>query len=99
MGLAAPHESQPGLLERGLVLRLTSKSFNDAWMRPDITPGELPGRANECTRDQAAHEAGKPPPLVGTGILTFAALAARYVEQLPRQSIMTRNSKRALRIW
>jgi hypothetical protein len=24
-------------------------------MRPDIAPGESPGRANQCTRDQTAH--------------------------------------------
>ena len=54
-GFAAPHERQPGPLERSLVRRPATKRLGDVWMRPDITPGELPGRANQCTRDQAAH--------------------------------------------
>jgi len=52
---AAPHERQPGLLERSLVHRPTAKRLGDVRMRPDITFGELPGCANKCIGEQAAH--------------------------------------------
>ncbi len=52
---AAPHERQPGVFKRSVVRRPATERSGDAWMRPDITPGELTGRANQCTRDQAEH--------------------------------------------
>lgn len=55
IGFAAPHERQPGVLERSVVRRATTKRLGNVGMRPDVTPRELPGRANQCTRDQAAH--------------------------------------------
>src|SRR5579875_1134928 len=37
LGLAAPHEGQPGLLERGPVRRPAPERPGDAGARPDIT--------------------------------------------------------------
>jgi hypothetical protein len=55
IGLAAPHQRQPGLLERLMVRRPATKRLGDVWMRPDITLGESPRRANRCTGDQSEH--------------------------------------------
>jgi hypothetical protein len=97
-GLAAPHESQPSPLERGLVRRLTTKRLNDFWIRPDITLGELPGRANQYTRDQAGHRQANLLFSKGNRHSHFAAGAALFFEQLALQSIMTRKSERGARI-
>ena len=96
LGFAAPHERQPGLPERGVVRRPTPERLGDAGIRPDITPGELPGRANQCTRDQAGHRR------VNLHLRNrqshFAAGAATSIEPLSRQSIMTQESERRLNL-
>src|SRR6185295_4646900 len=76
-GLASPQERQPGLLERSHVRRPTTKRLSDAWLRPDITLGELPGGANERARDQAGHRQVILH-LSSESVVSFAAGAARY---------------------
>lgn len=54
-GFATPQEGQPSFLERSHVRRPTTKCLGDIGMRPDITSGELSGRANQSAGDQADH--------------------------------------------
>ena len=55
IGFAAPHERHPGVFERSLVRRPTTKRLGDAGVRPDITAGDVLRRANQWSRDQATH--------------------------------------------
>ena len=94
IGFAAPHQRQPGLLERRLVCRPATKRLGDVGLRPDIMPRELPGCADHCTRDQTAHHRVNRH-LSSKSKDSLSAGTALHFENLSRKSVI--NAKVGIR--